>query len=119
MRVLAWSVGLPVAVLVILFAVSNRQPIAVGLWPFAEGVVAPAYVVALVPLAIGFLLGGGLAGVGTVRARMRHRAERRKVRAIERSMDELRARSRPGPVPSVAALAAPPAPPPAATTTDR
>jgi len=112
MRLLAWLVGLPVAALAVLFAVSNRQPIAVGLWPFSEAIEAPAFVIALVPFALGLIGGAALAGVGTLRARLRHRAERRKVRTMERRLDEMRmaeaAKPKPSPAPAIAAPGAAP-----------
>lgn len=111
MRVLAWLVGLPIAAIVVLFAVSNRELMSVGLWPFTDGIEAPAYVVGLIPLAIGLLLGAGFAAIGTMRARLRHRAERRKVRAMERNLAELRASAATSPAhPAISAPAAPPPP---------
>jgi uncharacterized integral membrane protein len=93
MRLLAWLVGLPLTILIILFAVSNRQTITIGLWPLTEGIAAPAYVIGLVPLTFGALLGAGFAGIGTVRARLRHRSALRRARGAERQMEELRART--------------------------
>ena len=93
MRLLAWLVGLPLTAIVVLFAVSNRQPITIGFWPFSDGITAPAYVIGLVPLGIGVLLGAGMAGIGTVRARFRHRGAVRRGRDMERQMEELRART--------------------------
>jgi uncharacterized membrane protein YciS (DUF1049 family) len=91
MRLLSWLIGLAVAVLVVAFAVTNRQTVTVGMWPFAQGVAAPAYLVALVPLAIGLVLGILLASVGTMRARLRTRTHASRVRALEREMARLRA----------------------------
>jgi len=102
----------PLAALAVLFAVSNRESMSVGLWPFAEGLSAPAYLVALVPLAIGLVLGAGLAGLGTIRARWRHDVARRQLKAAERELDVLRERQRPPPVaPAAPAIAAPNPPP--------
>jgi uncharacterized integral membrane protein len=92
MRFLAWLVGIPVAILAILFAVSNRDPVTIGIWPFTEGVTAPSFVVALVPFALGLILGAGFAGIGTVRARWRHRGAARQVGRMQREMEEMRAR---------------------------
>lgn len=92
MRFLAWLVGIPVAILAILLAVSNREPVTIGLWPFTEGVSAPSFVVALVPFALGLILGAGFAGIGTVRARWRHRSATRKVGRMQKEIDEMRAR---------------------------
>ena len=57
MKILFWLAGLPLAAAVILFALSNRQPVAVSMWPFAEGVQLDLYLAVLLPLLVGFLLG--------------------------------------------------------------
>jgi putative membrane protein len=93
MRVLAWLVGLPLTIAVVLFAVSNRQSITIGFWPFADGIEAPAYLIGLVPMALGLLIGAGLAGIGTVHARFRHRSATRTIRAMEKRLAELMART--------------------------
>ena len=62
MRIVAWLAGIPLGILLVLFAVSNRASVTVGIWPFTEGVTAPAFVVALVPFFLGLLLGAALAG---------------------------------------------------------
>jgi len=93
MRIIAWLVGLPLAVIVVLFAVSNRQAITIGFWPFPERIDAPAYLIGLIPLALGLLVGAGLAGIGTVHARYRHRSAARTIRALEKRMAELLARA--------------------------
>jgi uncharacterized integral membrane protein len=90
--VIAWLVGLPLTIIVVLFAVSNRQSTTIGFWPFHDGIAAPAYVIGLVPLVIGLLLGAGLAGIGTVHARFRHRSATRTIRALEQRMADLLAR---------------------------
>ena len=94
MRIIAWLVGLPLAIIVILFALSNRQPIEIGFWPFPVRIEAPAYVIGLIPLALGLLVGAGLAGIGTLHARYRHRSANRTIRALEKRMAELTARPR-------------------------
>ncbi len=90
MRFLAWLVGVPIAVLLVLFAVSNRDPVSIGIWPFTEGVTAPSFVVALVPFVLGLLIGLGWGGIGATRARWRHRRADRKVHKMEEQMAEMR-----------------------------
>jgi uncharacterized integral membrane protein len=92
MRFIAWLVGAVFAILVVVFAISNKDSITIGLWPFDEGIQAPKFLIALVPLAIGLLIGAGFSGIGTMRARMRHRSAQRRVRGMEREMEELRNR---------------------------
>ena len=94
MRFVAWLVGLPVAILIVLFAVSNRDPVSIGIWPFTEGVTAPSFVVALVPFFLGLLLGVGWGGIKTQRARWQHRRANRKVQRMEEEMADMRNRAR-------------------------
>ena len=94
MRIIAWLAGVPLGILLVLFAVSNRGPVSVGIWPFTEGITAPAFVVALVPFGLGLLLGAGFAGLGTMRAHWRHRSAARKVRRMEEEMAEMRSQAK-------------------------
>ncbi len=115
MRILAWLVGIVLGILAILFAVSNREEVTIGIWPFSEGVAAPAFVIALVPFALGLLLGALFAGIGTLRAHWRHQGAARKVRRMEQEMAEMRAqardaRDRTPPDPPRPAIGAPPHP---------
>src|SRR5579871_1741247 len=115
MRFLAWLIGIPLGLLLVLFAVSNREFVTVGIWPFTDGISAPAFVIALVPFGLGLVLGAIFAGIGTVRAHWRHQGAARKVRRMEEEMAEMRARhkeaSRPGVgEPSRPAIGAPPHP---------
>ena len=89
-RLLAWLIGLPVAVIAVVFAVSNRDTITIGIWPLGDGLAAPVYVVALIPFALGLLLGAGLAGLGTMRHRMRAGAHARRAQSLEREISRLK-----------------------------
>jgi putative membrane protein len=87
-RALGLVVTLPVTLLIVAFAVSNRGPVAVGLWPFEAQVEMPVYLLGLGGLLVGVLVGGGLAGLATLGARMRARREARRADAAERSLAE-------------------------------
>ena len=54
-RVLGVVVTLPLTLLVIAFALSNRGPVAIGLWPFDDLIEMPIYLLALGALGLGFL----------------------------------------------------------------
>ncbi|HIJ63565.1 MAG TPA: DUF1049 domain-containing protein [Rhodospirillaceae bacterium] len=73
MKVLFWLAGLPLAAAAVLFALSNRQPVTVALWPFAEGLQLPLYLAILLPALAGYLLGLGLGGWGRRRGTRRDR----------------------------------------------
>jgi uncharacterized integral membrane protein len=85
-RALTALVTLPLTLLVIAFALTNRHPVAVGLWPFDDQVEMPVYLLALGALVLGFLAGVGLAGFGTLAARLRARREARRAEAAERKL---------------------------------
>lgn len=61
LRLLSWLIGLPLTVLTVLFALSNRDLVALALWPLNDRLEAPLFLVALLPLGIGILIGGVLA----------------------------------------------------------
>jgi uncharacterized integral membrane protein len=91
-RAFGLVVTVPISLLIIAFAVSNRASVAVGLWPLESQVEMPVYLLGLGGLLIGVLVGGGLAGLGTLSARMRARREARRADAAERSLAEDEAR---------------------------
>ena len=87
-RALGAAITLPLTLLVIAFALSNRGAVAIGLWPFDDLVEMPVYLMALGALALGFLAGASLAGFSTITARLRARREARRADAAERSLAE-------------------------------
>lgn len=90
MKVLSWLVGLPLAVIVLLFALSNRHGVTVGLWPFEDGIDLPVYLIVLLPLLVGFLAGALLAGLKGLKHRRALRQQARRVADLERQLDALR-----------------------------
>ena len=86
MRVVYWAAVAVAAVVLMLFAVSNRTPVSLGLWPLPFAAELPLYLLALGALLAGFLigiLGGWLAG-GSRRAELRR--ARRRIAALEREL---------------------------------
>jgi len=62
MRLLARLILIPLAAIIVAFAVANRTPVVVSLWPFAfDDLRLPLFVVALGSLAVGILIGGSVA----------------------------------------------------------
>lgn len=64
LRALSWLLTLPLALLVVSFAVSNRDSVALGLWPLPFTVELPAFVLVLGAFVIGFLVGGLVVWLG-------------------------------------------------------
>jgi putative membrane protein len=86
MRVVYWAAVAVAAVLLMLFAVSNRAPVSLGLWPLPFDLELPLYLLALGGLFAGFvigILGGWLAGHGR---RVELRRSRRRIAALEREL---------------------------------
>lgn len=61
-RFARWSAALLVAAIVVDFALSNRVGIAIGFWPFIDGLAMPVYVALLLPFLMGLALGWSAAG---------------------------------------------------------
>jgi len=70
---LHWLVTAPVAVAVVVFALSNRTPVRLSFWPFALSVEAPLALVVLGVAALAFLAGAFLAALAGWRASRRAR----------------------------------------------
>lgn len=90
MRLLSWIIGLPVAVAAVLFAISNRHPVKLELWPLPFSVDVPVYLAVLGPLALGMIAGGLIAWGAAGRSRRAARRERRRVEELERQVEVLR-----------------------------
>jgi len=89
-----WILFLPLAGFVVLFALSNRQPVELRLWPLDLVWQAPLALVVLGAAALAFLLGAGIVWVADLPARGRSRAAARRAAALERELNGLRARER-------------------------
>jgi uncharacterized integral membrane protein len=92
LRFLAKLVFIPVAIVVVVFAVMNRGPVAVSLWPLPYGIVIPLFVAVLGALGLGTLIGGGIVWFGIVKWRFKARAGERRNRALERELASVRPR---------------------------
>ena len=69
---------LPLAILAVLFTISNRDMVAVAFWPLPGSIDVPLYLMALPGLPVGFIVGGVMVWTGKRMLRVRaERAERR------------------------------------------
>ncbi|MEX0809880.1 MAG: lipopolysaccharide assembly protein LapA domain-containing protein [Dongiaceae bacterium] len=57
MKRFSWIVTLPIAVVAVLFAVMNRAPVTIDLWPLPWRIEAPAFLILLGSLVVGLLIG--------------------------------------------------------------
>jgi len=86
MRFLSWIVLALVAVVLVLFAVSNRETVSVGLWPLPVLVDLPLYLVLLGTLIFGFVAGELTAWVRGWRRRREARRNRVRIVQLEREV---------------------------------
>jgi putative membrane protein len=96
----------PLLFILVLFALSNPQPVRLGLWPTDLTVDIPLSITVLLAMAVAFVLGALLLWFSAVGARMRARRAEHAVRMLEAQVKELKARV--SPVQSGAVTALPP-----------
>jgi lipopolysaccharide assembly protein A len=89
MKLVFWIVVVPVATVLALFAVSNREAVTLGLWPLPFELDLPLYLAILFALLIGFISGVMAAWIA---GRHRRRENRRRGRRIAALETELAAR---------------------------
>ena len=76
----AWIVTLPVSIVIVLFAVMNRAPVALNLWPLPWDLPEiPLYLFTLVILLFGFFLGALAMWVSAGKTRKKARALRQEL----------------------------------------
>lgn len=92
MRLLTWLVGVAVAVVTVLFAISNRSPVSITVWPFPIAVDVGLYIVVLAAVFAGFLVGALVTWVAAGKHRRRVRKQRVEIRALEGELSDVRAR---------------------------
>jgi uncharacterized integral membrane protein len=93
-KLVHWIVTLPAAVVAVIFAVSNRDAVTVSFWPLPS-VDAPLYLVALLAVLLGFLIGEFVAWVNGGRARRLARERARRIAALERELAATQAMTTP------------------------
>ena len=80
----------PFLLLLVVFALSNRSTVQIGLWPTDLSLVVPLSLAVLGAGAIFFVLGAFVVGVGSLGQRRRARRAESRVRALEREVEALR-----------------------------
>lgn len=87
MKRLTWILVLPLAAVAVIFAVMNRAPAALDLWPLPWRIEAPVFLILLGSLGVGLLIGLLLA---LFTGGARRRRTRQYVQANERQAIEIR-----------------------------
>jgi uncharacterized integral membrane protein len=91
---MTWRLALlaPLAVLLVLFGLSNRHMVALKLWPLDLEWDAPLAVAVLLFAALAFLLGAGIAWASSLPHRRRARQMAAVANLLEAELDELKGR---------------------------
>ena len=92
MRFLFWLLALPLLAAIAAFAVTNRVPVALELWPLPFVVTVPAFLVILVALALGMGIGAAAAWLSAGMRRREMRRRGRRIDALETEVQTLRRR---------------------------
>ena len=86
MRPVHWIVTLPLAVVAVVFAVSNRAPVSLTFWPLPLELETRLYLVVLLAALAGFFAGAFTAWVNAGHARRLARERKRRIEALEREL---------------------------------
>lgn len=92
MKRLSWILTIPVMIVAVVFAVSNRAAATLNLWPLGITVEAPLFVLVLGSVLFGLVVGGTIAWLSAGKARRRARAAEYRANNAERECDILRRR---------------------------
>ena len=87
MRLLGRIVLWPIIVLAVVFAVVNRAPVALNLWPLPFTITLPVFIALLVTLALGIVIGGVTVWTRGARWRRQARAQTRRIAELEAALE--------------------------------
>lgn len=90
MKLLRWIAGTLAAIVLVLFAVSNRTTVPLRIEPLPFLIESPLYVALLGSLVVGFLLGGIVAWLSGHKWRRRARHAEREVERLKTELAEFR-----------------------------
>lgn len=104
---------LPVTLVAVVFAVVNRQPVPVDLWPFGVTVEMPLFLLSLGTLGLGMVIGAGLLWLPLVAAKRRSNKQDKKLSQVTAELRLAESRIKATAAPIQDAIAAPTNPAPA------
>jgi uncharacterized integral membrane protein len=86
----SWILTLPLIVVAAIFAIANREPITLDLWPFEASPRLPLFVILLACLVFGLVVGSLATWLSAAPTRRRARQARQRVAGLEREVARLR-----------------------------
>lgn len=86
MKILRWVVIGAIALILVIFAVANRNAVTLTIWPLPLAMDAPLYLVVLITLLVGFFLGELVAWMNGHRWRREARRSAKRVEELEREL---------------------------------
>ena len=86
MKHFSWILTVPLTVVVIVFAVANREFVPLDLWPFEFAVQVPIFALVLCSMFVGFLIGALAMWLSSGKQRRRARAARGRLAKLEREV---------------------------------
>ena len=82
----------PFLLVLVIFALSNRSTVQIGMWPTDLSLVVPLSLAVLAAGALFFVLGAIVVGLSSIGQRRRGRRAENRVRLLEREVESLRPR---------------------------
>lgn len=86
MKIFRWVVIGAIALILVVFAVANRNTVTLTVWPLPLAMDAPLYLVVLISLIVGFFLGELVAWMNGHRWRREARRSAKRVEELEREL---------------------------------
>jgi uncharacterized integral membrane protein len=96
MKFLSWLITVPLIAICVFFAVSNRQDVAIDLWPTGYVVNAPLYLVSLGCTLLGFTVGALLFWLRSLPARLQRHMLNKQVEKLKQELHAEKLKNTPG-----------------------
>ena len=88
-KFVSWIISVPLALMIIIFSLVNRDPVTISFWPFPAAMDIPLFALILAALMVGILWGGLAAWLAAGRARKRAREMTLRAEAAEKEIRHL------------------------------